>query len=97
MNWISVNDCLPKLSYQESDDATDPYEAFPVLVFNKVKDDEYEFCVAYLVQNQDKESWNYGEFSWELYVPGNGGTILTRDIEEFTHWMPLPKEPNEVD
>ncbi len=90
MEWISVKDELPKLSYLESDNADDPYECYPVFVKS---DERNVFCVAYLVREQDHDKWDFGEISWELYIPGNGGDILHRDFETFTHWMELPEGP----
>ena len=92
MNWISVKDKLPKISYLESYNENDPYEDYPVLVKS---DENYVFCVAYLVKEQDPNDWNFGELSWELYIPGNGGDIIYRDFEEFTHWMELPESPED--
>lgn len=32
MEWVSLKDKLPPISYLESDNADDPYESYPVLV-----------------------------------------------------------------
>lgn len=85
--WISCKDRLPKISYNENDQ-NDTYTSHPVLVYCNERPGIQ--CVAYLVQEQDENSWNFEELSWELYIPGNGGEIIDRDFETFTHWMPLP-------
>src|SRR5690349_18556236 len=91
MEWISIKDRLPPLSYLESDNEEDPYECYPVLVYSE--EQPGICCVAYLVKEQDEDKWSYGDLSWELYIPSNGGDIIERDLETFTKWMPLPEPP----
>lgn len=91
MEWISVKDRLPEISYFESDDVEHPYESFEVMVF--CPQEPGIFCVAYLVMNQNENDWNYKELSWESYIPSRGGHIEDVDFETFTHWMPLPQPP----
>ena len=92
--WIRVEDELPPLSYVESDNPDDPYECYPVLVFSNEIPGIY--CIAYLQKEQDKEAWDFGELSWQIYIPGiNGGDIIDRALDEFDYWMPLPQMPNE--
>jgi len=91
--WISVKERLPKISYLESDNVEDPYECYPILVFCPEKPGI--FCVAHLIKNQDENDWNYDELSWELYIPGNGGSIIEVDFDFFTHWMLLPTTPED--
>ena len=91
MQWISVKNNLPSLSYVESDDGDDPYECLPVLVFSSEKPGIC--CVAYLEMNQDEDDWNFQELTWKVYVPGDNMTIEDIKFEKFTHWMPLPEPP----
>jgi hypothetical protein len=93
MEWISVKEKLPPISYLESDNEDDQYECYPVLVFSEEAPGIY--CVAYLVQNQDEDNWNLGDLSWQLYIPGSGGDIIDRDLEVFSLWMTLPDLPKE--
>lgn len=93
--WIKCSDKLPELSYFESDNTDDPYECFPVLVYSQEEPGIY--CVAYLQQEQDEAKLSFGDLSWQLYLPGNGGEIVDRDLETFTHWMPLPSSPEKQD
>ncbi len=88
-NWISVKDRLPPLSYVESDNVDDAYEGIHFLLFTK----EDVCVVGYLVQNQDKDDWNFGEYTWEIYIPCAGGLIEELDFDKVTYWMPLPKPP----
>lgn len=90
-NWINIKDQLPSVSYLETNNEEDPYECYPVLVYAEEAPGIY--CVAYLVQEQDENNWNFGELSWELYIPGSGGDIIGRSLENFTKWIPLPKIP----
>lgn len=91
--WISIKDKKPPISYLGSDNAEDLYECHPVLVLSKEEPGIY--CVAYLVKNQNENHWNFGKLSWEFYIPGQGGDIIERDFDTFTHWMPLPEPPKE--
>lgn len=91
MEWISVKDRLPEISYFESDNESVPYESHPVLVFSSEKPGI--MCVAYLCQEQDEKKWSFGDFSWESYIPGDGGNIAEIDFEVFSYWMPLPSPP----
>lgn len=88
--WISVNERLPPISYLESDNEDDPHEAYPVLVFSD--EEPGIFSVAYLVKEQNEDRWNFGDLSWEIYIP-NGGGVDEVDFDVFSHWMPLPKPP----
>lgn len=90
-DWIKVSDRIPQISYLESDNADDPYGCFPVLVF--VPEKPGIMCVAHIEQNQDENSWNFGEYHWQVYVPGEPGDICGMDFEVVTHWMALPKAP----
>lgn len=89
MDWIRVKEKLPKISYLESDNADDPYESYPVLLYSPEKC----CCVGYLVKNQDEGRWDYGELSWEAYIP-DVSAIHDLDFDTFTHWMPLPNRPD---
>lgn len=91
MKWFKLEEKLPTVSYLESDNENDPYEGHPVLVFSKESPGIQ--CVAYLVKEQDENDWNFGLLSWELYVPGEGGDIVHKDLETFSHWRKLPKNP----
>jgi len=91
MRWIKLKDQLPKVSYLESDIEDDPYESYPVLVFSKERPGI--ICVAHLVMEQDENNWSCGELSWELYIPGAGGEIIERNLEQFDYWMELPAMP----
>lgn len=94
MEWKRVKDELPKISYLESDDYEECYRSFPVLVwYEEMNNEEGIYCVAYLIKNQNENSWNFEQLSWELYVPSGGGDILRVGLSEFTHWMPLPNKP----
>lgn len=87
MEWISVKEKLPPISYVESDDEDHPYEGIHFLLYSTQKC----MCVGYLVKDQDEKSWNHGDLSWEVYIPNEH--IEDVDFEKFTHWMPLPKPP----
>jgi len=89
--WIRCLDKLPKISYLESDNVDDPYESYDVLLLSK----EGDYCVGYLVKEQDENKWKYGDLSWEMHIPGEGGKIEHLDFDVFTHWMPLPETHKE--
>lgn len=89
--WISVETELPPISFLESDEEDDPYECHPVLVYSD--ENPGIMCVAYLEKDQDKDSWNYGDLSWSVYMPG-GNLESGLEKEVFTHWMPLPNPPS---
>jgi len=91
MEWISIEDRMPSISFPESDNVNDPYESCPVLVYSSESPGIQ--CVAYLVKEQDENDLNFGDLSWELYIPGNGGDIVYKDLDIFSHWMPLPEPP----
>lgn len=91
MEWINVEDRLPKLSYVESDNQDDPYESYPILVYSP--ESPGIMCVASLIQEQNEKKWSFGEYRWEVYIPGGGGSIDEVDFETFTHWIPLPEPP----
>lgn len=93
MEWISVKDQLPPVSFIESDDENVPYECHYFLVFSDEKPGI--MCVASLMQIQDPEHWNEGDFYWDLYIPKCGGNTIERDFDCFTHWMHLPQPPKE--
>lgn len=87
MEWISLKDTLPP--YVDVDNYGD---WFPVLVFSREKPGNC--CVAYLCKICNEEDFNYGELSWNIYVPGeNGDVLMGIYFTEFTHWMPLPPPP----
>lgn len=89
MEWISVKEKLPPLSYVESDNADDEYKAHYVLLYSNEK----TFCVGYLVKEQDEEKWSCGDLSWEVLLPGEDWTIHDINFDIFTHWCELPKPP----
>jgi hypothetical protein len=90
MQWISLKDKLPELSYLEEVGAD--YTCLPVLVFSK--EAPGSCCVACLCKNYDEDDLNLRDLSWNIYIPGeHGDWILDIDLEEFTHWMPLPGPP----
>jgi hypothetical protein len=91
MKWFKLEEKLPPISYVESDNENDPYESYPVMVFSKESPGIQ--CVAHLVKEQDENDWNFGRLSWELYIPGEGGHIVNADLETFSHWRKLPKNP----
>ena len=88
--WIDCKKELPQVSYLESDNEDDPYEAYNVLLLGKFEKDIF---VGYLVKEQDEDSWNVGDLSWETYIPTEGGSIENIDFDQVTHWMPLPNLP----
>lgn len=95
MKWNKLTDKLPPISGLFSDeDDYDEEKNYPVLVFSP--QDSGIQCVACLVQEQDEMKWNFGDLSWELYIPGDGFNIIYRDLEDFTHWIELPTNPSAV-
>jgi hypothetical protein len=89
--WISLKDDLPKLSYSARDNEDNPYECYPVLLY--CPEQPGIQCVGYLVREEDKTKFDYGDLAWEVYVPGNAGNILDIDFDVFSHWTPLPTPP----
>ena len=93
MEWISVKDKLPQLSYVESEDSGYPYDSYNVLLYTSAAHCEGVICVGFLEQEQDEDKWEFGDFSWVCYIPDEN--IVMVPFETFTHWMPLPKPPEE--
>lgn len=95
MKWNKITDKLPPVSGLYHDDSNyDEPKDYPVLVFSP--QDSGIQCVACLIQEQDEKKWNFEDLSWELYIPGDESDIIYRDLEDFTHWIELPKNPNQI-
>ena len=91
MEWIEVSKKLPPLSYVESDNEDDYYKPIYVLAKHALSD---VCAVVILVQNQDEESFGFGDYTWEVYIPAFDA-YLHDDIpfKTYSHWMPLPRLP----
>jgi len=87
--WISVKDMLPKPSFVESDNESDPYQAEMVLVFIPNKSDHPGYIVQ-AVYEVDPIFRNLSR--WLAYIVIENYANW-EEIEEPTHWMPLPEPP----
>lgn len=89
MEWISVSEKLPPLSFVESDDAEDPYESNMILLYiSNDRGSEHSEILVGIYEEEDLSPFPNIP-SWASY---NGGSW--HDLETYpTHWMPLPAPP----
>jgi hypothetical protein len=88
MEWISVKDKLPPVSFVESDVESDPYEPYPVLFFIPGHSDG-EIVVGWYEEENLSPFPNIPRF-----VLWNGHNMDdSTEVGEPTHWMPLPEPP----
>jgi len=89
--WIKCSERLPPKSYIESDDADIPYEAHRVLLLIPNSQDYDVMCGWY--EEEDLSPFpNIPRWIGWVITDEDGYCV---DLKTPTHWMPLPKPPQE--
>ncbi len=89
MKWISIKDKIPELKTLDEYDKS----SSRVLVY----DEEEEIVVGKLFVYGASPSRNFDIFSWEACLDEKRfHHAKWLDLKRVTHWMPLPKKPNET-